>query len=110
MVFSLAKFFFLFCSPLASHFLHEFHFLQMIQCDIASHRAAVDTALENGMAMVNGKSTDELTKLEEQLGFMNEEWQALLAKARDKQVTLEQALREVNPNKILLIFSQNTDE
>lgn len=80
--------------------------LQLIQNDIAAHQANVDSVMEAGKQVISSEAGVEATVTREKLDKLNNKWDTVLAKTRDRQLYLEDSLREVSQSELFLFHQE----
>lgn len=69
--------------------------LKVLVNDIQAHQNSVDTLNDAGLQIIQqGKGTDEASTTQDKLQLLNRKWRELQQKAKDRQLELEEALRE----------------
>ncbi|XP_065222544.1 dystonin isoform X13 [Planococcus citri] len=69
--------------------------LKVLVNDIQAHQSSVDTLNDAGRQLIeSGKGTDEASTTQDKLSTLNRRWRDLLQKAADRQLELEEALRD----------------
>ena len=68
--------------------------IRLIQNDITAHEANVDSVMEAGKQVISSEGGAEATVAREKLDKLNSKWDTVLAKTRDRQLYLEDSLRE----------------
>jgi hypothetical protein len=68
----------------------------MASTDINGHHLCVDKVIEKGTDMIRNGGDNYTDDTKQRLSEMNTAWEALLGKARDKHLQLQDALREVS--------------
>ncbi|KAK7865644.1 hypothetical protein R5R35_006900 [Gryllus longicercus] len=69
--------------------------LKVLVNDIQAHQTSVDTLNDAGRQIIeSGKGSDEASATQDKLSQLNRRWRDLLQKAADRQLELEDALRE----------------
>jgi len=69
--------------------------LKVLVNDIQAHQSSVDTLNDAGRQIIeSGKGTDEASTTQDKLSTLNRRWRDLLQKAADRQLELEEALRD----------------
>ena len=63
--------------------------------DIGAHQASIDSVNDAGKEVISSEGGAEATSTRQKMDDMNTLWEAVLAKARDRQLQLQDALREV---------------
>ena len=79
----------------AFHIIIFFVSLQILQNDVSAHQPSVDSVNEAGKQVIVGEGGAQATSTREKLDLLNQKWEDVLAKTRDRQFELETALREV---------------
>ena len=72
-----------------------FFILQVLSNDIGAHQASVDSVTEAGKQVIVSEGGAQANQTRDKLDKLNNQWENVLTKARDKQLELEDALREV---------------
>ena len=75
-------------------FFLVFCLLQILQNDIQAHQASVDSVNEAGKQVISSEGGAEATATRNKLDELNTRWEDVLTKMRDKQINLEDSLRE----------------
>lgn len=66
--------------------------------DIGAHQASVDSVNDAGKEVISSEGGAEATSTRRKLDDLNNMWEKVLTKTRDRQIELQDALREVSPN------------
>ena len=70
--------------------------MQILQNDIAAHQVSVESVNEAGKDVITSEGGAQARLTRHKLDQMNNKWEAVLGKTRDRQLELEDALRDVS--------------
>ena len=71
-----------------------FIFEQCMQHDLEAHQVSVDNVQEAGKQVITSEGGADATATRDKLDRLNNQWETVLGKARDRQLALEDAIRE----------------
>ena len=68
---------------------------QILQNDINAHQPSVESVNDAGKQVISSEGGADATVTRDKLDAMNSKWDSILAKTRDRQLQLQEALGEV---------------
>ena len=78
---------------------------QILQNDVQAHNVSVESMNEAGREVMSNEGGYQATATQRKLDKLNENWETVLATTHEKQIALEDALREVGlPFLLLFVF------